>query len=237
MKQDWFAKNYRNPQLARAEFERTLDVYDKVAEAKPLRLRIAKPMKVNNSTAYFERITDCINLRKLICNIRVDTEVLYYTGQALAELHSALNPQINCLDENISIHGDFSATNVLYMPSKNLIYIVDFAPYRYDNSESYSYAPAYRDLAHLVLTLEIKYPIYKIHLVARKKNREMSAMFWEGYENVIGRKIDRDKLYEFVIKEIESTKKLFRKRHLLTRFVWTKVFDRTMQRYINLKES
>lgn len=236
MESNLFVKNYGDADLAEAEFQRTLAVYEQVARSNPSRLRIARPIEVKNSTVYFERIKGCFNLRKSICRLCVDTEILYHVGQALAELHLALNPQLNSLDDNINIHGDLSATNVLYQPSTGLVYIVDFAPYRYDRSESYSYAAAYRDLAHIVLTLEIKYPMHKIYLLARKKNEEMSCRFWSGYESIIGRKIDRNKLFAYIIDDIDLSIRRSALKNPISRRVWGKLFKRAKQRYISRKE-
>lgn len=237
MSKSYFVKKYAKPQLAQAEFERTLAIYNQVTPANPTRLRIARPIEVEGSTVYFEKITNCVNLRKLIYKPNVDTQVLYHVGEALAELHLALNPQIKSLDDNIHIHGDFSATNVLYQPSTNSVYIVDFAPYRYDRSESYSYASAYSDLAHIVLTLEIKYPLYRIYLLARKKNKEMSAKFWTGYENVIGKKIDRNKLFEYIIGDIDVATRRFAQRNPISRLVWVRLFKQAKKWYVNQKDS
>lgn len=233
MSQNLFVKKHRNLQLARAEFDRTLEVYNLVTAANPTYLRIARPIKVKDSTVYFEKVTGCVNLRKFICRLFIDTQILYRVGQALAELHLALNPTLSSLDDSIHIHGDFSATNVLYGASSNLVYIVDFSRYRYDVSESYSYGPAYRDLAHIVLTLEIKYPLHKIYLLARRKNEEMSVKFWAGYENIIAGKIDRKRLFEYIIKDIDFARSRFERKNPVSRLVWTQLFDRAKKRYLN----
>lgn len=233
MSEDLFVKKHRNGQLAQAEFDRTLEIYNLVTAAKPTYLRIARPINVKDSTVCFEKVTGCVNLRKLICRLRIDTQILYRVGQALAELHLALNPALSSLDDSIHIHGDFSATNVLYSPSSSWVYIVDFARYRHDVSESYSYGPAYRDLAHIVLTLEIKYPLHKIYLLARRKNKEMSAKFWAGYDNIITGRIDRKKLFEYIIKDIDFARSRFEQKNPVSCLVWTRLFDRAKKRYVN----
>ncbi len=229
-----FAKKLESSLMAQKEFERTIAVYKKVSDANPLRLRIAKPVKVENSTVYFEKMAGWVNVRKLTCKLRVDTKILYYVGQAIAELHLALNQGLGSLDENVNIHGDFWTNNALYMPSKHLVSIIDFAPSTYNKSESYSHGLIYRDLAHVIFSLEIKYPVHKLYLLARRKNKEMSSRFLAGYEQVIGQRVTSQKLSEHIVKDIDFvSKKVFTKKNPISRFVWTRIFEQAKRRYVN----
>jgi len=233
MATETFEKKYKTSRAAKLEFERTAAIYDQVSLAKPRHLRIAKPFKLEGDTICFEKIIDGIDVRKLICKFRVNTNVLHYVGLALAELHLAINPPINSLEENIHIHGDFTASNTLYVPAKNLVYIIDFAPHFSNKSESYCYGSAYNDLAHIVLALEIKYPMHKLFLLLRKKNRELSNRFFAGYEEAIGKKIDKEKLEQYIVRDIDIIRHRFSQKNPLSSFVWTRLFDKAKREYIN----
>jgi len=230
-----FAKQHASSESARTEYERTVDVYRQVQQAQPRYLRVAKPLGIENNTVYFEHITGCVNLRTLICRWHVELDVLYLVGQALAELHLALNPDLKNLNQRLHIHGDFSAVNVLYHRRNRLIYLVDFARYHLDDSDSYCYGPAYRDLAHLVITLEIKYPMYQLYLVARTQNKRMSRTFWAGYDALIGGKIDYERLKDAVIADIDVAISRARRRNILSRLIWTSVARRVRQQYLDWK--
>lgn len=227
-----FTKRFDNSQTAREEYERTCEVCELLKDKKPLRLRIARPVKVEGKVVYYENIGDCVNLREMVCRYRVDAKILFYVGQALAELHLALNPKIYNLDEKVRIHGDFSACNVLYVPTKKLVYVVDFSPSPDDDPDSYSWSMVYRDMGYMIFNIVVKYPIYKLYLYARKENKEMLSEFLAGYESIAGRKIQQDKLAEHIVDRIITNKFVFKRKNPISRFVWTRYFDRVIRCYM-----
>ncbi len=236
MTNDLFTKKLGDKKFAQAEFQRTLDVYNDFCSKKTKYLRIAKPIKMEEDIVFFENLDTCLNMRDVICKFSVDLELLFYVGYALGELHMLLNPDSFTLENEINIHGDFWSRNVLFDPSTKLVYIIDFSPSVYNKSQSYSHDYAYVDLANMIRGLEVKYPIYKPHLLFRtRKNSLMSAKFIEGYEKATNRTVKPQRLSEYIVNNIVSNKKIFQLKNPISSFIWTKLFDRAIKRYSKWK--
>ena len=226
-----FIKECDSQSDAKAEYERTLDIYEKIAECKPSRLRIVKPIAVENSVIYFQKAPVSVNLRDLICKYYVKPKILYYVGQALGQFHSILNPEKNILQEKIHIHGDFWPSNVIYDEENELVYIVDFAPSDFNKSRPYCIDSAYVDISHMLFSLKIKYPLYKAYLLIRKANQKLAEQFLKGYEDETGGEIDYDTLSEYIIHNINSANLFFEERKHITRALWKVLFNIAKKKY------
>jgi hypothetical protein len=107
---DYFAKKYDDREAAESEFRRTEEIYNALEGRQNIRLRVARPIRIVDNTVYFEKITGCVDLRKLVCKFRISSrllDILYKSGEGLAQLHLALNGEIHSLEEDLCIHGDF----------------------------------------------------------------------------------------------------------------------------------
>lgn len=226
-----FVKECESPEQARAEYERACWVYRRLEDSGVSCLRVACPIKYEGRNVYFERITGCVSLRKLICRIDVDESILYKVGKALGQFHKALNPDMENLDQDLEIHGDFWAQNILYSPLDGLVWIVDFSPPRFGTEEHQQQGTAYEDLAPMIIVLEIKYPLDRIYLLARKKNRQLVKSFLKGYEDEIGIKLDYARLADCVQKWLKAYIRVFEQKNMISRFLWTRRFSRYIKLY------
>ncbi len=236
---DYFAKEYEDRESAEAEFHRTEEIYKAIEGKQDIRLRVARPVRIVDNTVYFEKITGCVDLRKLLCKFRIGSrllDILYKTGQGLAQLHIALNPEINSLEQKLHIHGDFHLSNVLYSLSEDIAYIVDFAAAGFNRSKTYSYGSIYDDLSWMIITIEIKYPPHKVYLLARKKNKELSKSLIKGYEDTIGIRIDQKTLAASLEKHLTEYIRFFKQKNFLSRLFWTWQFKRAIKTYTLEKE-
>ena len=232
----FFAKVYQDPQAAKAEFSRSLEVSEKLKQRECRYLRVPRPIRVCDNTVYFEKVLDCMNLRRLICRWNVNRDIMYDVGRALAELHQAINPRIEDLRHNMNIHGDFWAANVLYSISDNHVYIVDFEPPGFAKpGREHSYGSAYDDLSPMIISLEVKYPLHRAYLLMRRKNRELSAGFLKGYEEAIGMKIDHSGLAACLEQWLMVYTRVFENKNVLSRIFWTRVFRRFVRFYSRQK--
>jgi len=220
----YFAKQYEEREAAEAEFSRTAGIYDALQRKRNLCVRTAHPIRIVGNTVYFEKITGCVDLRKLVCRLRIDSrllDILYKTGRALAQLHLALNPEMKSLDKHVHIHGDFHLSNVLYSLSEDVAYMIDFAPPGFNQRKCYCYGSIYHDLAWMILTIEVKYPPHKIYLLARKDNERLSNSFIKGYEDAVGMKVDERKLAKYLKKALTRLMQNVQRKNVFSRLFWT----------------
>ena len=226
-----FIKKCESPEQAREEYERALWIHEQLQGSSVSCLQVARPSRHEGRNVYYERITGCVSLRKLICRIDIDESILFKVGRALAQFHKALNPGMENLDQDLKIHGDFWAENVLYSPLDDLVWVVDFSPPHFSREENQQQGTAYEDLAPMIVDLEIKYPLNRVYLLARKKNRQLAESFLKGYEDEIGIKLDCIRLADCVRKWLKAYIRVFEQKNIVSRLFWTRRFRRSVKTY------
>ena len=232
MSTDMFVKKAQSPQAAQREFDRTVHVHETVAEHQTSVLRIARPIKLDGRRIYLERLHGWARVRQLICRHNPDTDMLFKVGQALAELHLALNGPVTDPAATVEVHGDFWAANAMYSPCEQRVCICDFGTPQFNSSPSYCHRTVYDDMAPFIINLEIKYPLQRIYLLARiRTNRQMTDAFLAGYEHVMDKPVDRRQLAMHIVDWCQTYAEVFRHKNPLSRTIWMYRFQTAAQRY------
>ena len=232
MASDYFIKKCINEEYAKAEFGRTKEIYKMVSETENLIFKVPMPLKVEGEKIFFERIKNATSLRKMTYKIGFIPEALYDVGKILGQLHILLNKKLNSLS-TINIHGDFWTSNIFVSKSNHEFYLIDFAPPKF-NIDNICHGTLYEDLSPMIISLEIKYPLYKpLALMMPNRNKKMSANFLRGYMDLVGFEIDEKKLALHLIYWLENYKKLFMNKNLMSKLFWGKRYQYCINYYKN----
>ena len=218
-----FEKRFDDAEWAAFEFRRAQHIYDAVMESKTRWLRIARPLRYEGGTVFYEPVPDAYTLREVVCSGSPETVVFRQTGQAVGELHQALNPDKDLLADVCEIHGDLWTSNVLFSRSTEGVYFVDFAPPMAgprDRSEDYCVDRVYRDLGRMVTDIRVKYPLAKAYLIARPVNRLLVKELIGGYEAQIGASIAEDALADYTVQSLLEVQAVMRGKGVIPGAVW-----------------
>lgn len=218
-----FEKRFDDAEWAAFEFRRAQHIYDAVMESKTRWLRIARPLRYEGGSVFYERVPDAYTLREVVCSHRPAASAFRQTGQAVGELHQALNPDKDLLSDVCEVHGDLWTSNVLFSRSTEGVYFVDFAPPMAgprDKVEEYCADRVYRDLGRMVTDIRVKYPLAKAYLIARAANRALVSELIGGYEAQIGASISKEALADYTVQSLLEVQAVMRGKGVVPGAVW-----------------
>jgi len=218
-----FEKRFDDAEWAAFEFRRAQHIYDAVMESKTRLLRIARPLRCEGCSMFYERVPDAYRLRDVLCSGRSALSAFRQTGQAVGELHEALNPDKDLLADVCEIHGDFWTGDVLFSRSTEGIYLVDFAPPMAGpraKAKGYCRDRVYRDLAGIITDIRVKYPLGKVYLIGRPANRLLVNEFIGGYEAQIGTSIAEEVLANHMVRTLLEMQAVMGGTGILRGAVW-----------------
>jgi len=218
-----FEKCFGDAEWAAFEFRRAQRIYSAVMERNTCLLRIARPLRCEGCSVFYERVPDAYTLREVVCSKRPAPSVFRQTGQALGELHQALNPDKDLLSEVCEVHGDMWTSNVVLSRSSEGVYLVDFTPPIVGprgNMASYCMDRVYQDLGRMVTDIRVKYPFAKAYLIARSLNRVLVNELISGYEAQIGASIADETLAEYTAQSLLEVQAVMRGKGVLPGAIW-----------------